>query len=66
MKYQYTSLEELPPFLNADQIAAVLGISRASTYSLLHTRGFPTVMVGKRMIVEKAKLLKWIEERIEK
>ena len=46
MKYQYTSVAELPAFLNADQISAVLGISRAGTYTLLRTRGFPTVFIG--------------------
>ena len=66
MKYQYRSVEELPLFLNADQIAGYLGISRAAVYTILHTEGFPTVMVGKRMIVEKDKLLKWIEDNTAK
>lgn len=66
MKYQYKSVEELPPFLNADQIAAFTGISRAGVYLLMHTDGFPTVFVGKRMIVERDKLLKWIEEKTAK
>ncbi len=66
MKYQYTSVEELPPFLNAYQLAAVLGISKASAYTLLRSRGFPTTMVGSRMIVEKGRLLKWIDQQTAK
>ena len=66
MKYQFTSLEELPPFLTADHITAVLGISRAGTYILLHSKGFPTVTIGKRLIVEKEKFLQWIEDNTAK
>ena len=58
----YTSVEDLPITLNAQDVAAVLGISRANAYSLMHTRGFPTLQIGKRMVVPKDKLLVWINE----
>lgn len=66
MEYQFTSVEELPPFLNAKQLSAVLGVSMGTVYTLLRSRDFPTTLVGKRMIVEKARFLKWIEERTAK
>ena len=38
----YTSLEQLPLALSADDVAQVLGISRANAYTLMHSKGFPT------------------------
>jgi len=66
MEYQYKSTEELPPFLNASQVAAFLGLSLSNIYTLMHSQGFPTLVVGKRKIVEKKKLLQWIEDNTAK
>ena len=57
----YTSMEQLPITLSANQVAQVLGISRANAYTLMHSRGFPTIKIGKRMVVAKEKLIAWIE-----
>ena len=60
----YTSLEQLPLALSADAVAQVLGISRANAYELMHSEGFPTLKIGKRMTVPKDKLIEWIQTRI--
>ena len=60
----YTSLEQLPLALSADDVAQVLGISRANAYELMHSEGFPTLKIGKRMSVPKDKLIEWIQTRI--
>ena len=57
------SWEELGLVLNAPQVAQVLGISRAASYQLFHSAGFPVIYVGKRMLVSKEKLKEWIEEQ---
>ena len=57
----YTSLEQLPITLSANQVAQVLGISRANAYTLMHAKGFPTIQIGKRMVVPKNKLIEWME-----
>ena len=54
--------ENLPAVLNANQLAAALGISRAGAYQLLNTRTFPTLRIGKRLLVPKDKLIDWIEQ----
>ena len=41
-KKLYTSIDQLPLSLGAEDIAAVLNISRGSAYALLHSRDFPT------------------------
>ena len=54
--------ENLPAVLNANQLAAALGISRAGAYRLLNTGRFPTLRIGKRLLVPKDKLIDWIEQ----
>ena len=58
----YQNYENLPPVMNAEQVAATLGISRAGAYQLLHMENFPTLRIGKRMLVPKDKFLRWIDE----
>lgn len=54
--------ENLPTVLNATQLATALGISRAGAYQLLNTESFPTLRIGKRLLVPKDKLIDWIEQ----
>ena len=56
-----TSYEQLPIMLNADTLAETLGISRAGAYELMHSKNFPTLHIGKRMMVSKEQFIKWIE-----
>ena len=60
----YTSLELLPLALSAEDVAQVLGISRANAYTLMHSKGFPTIKIGKRMTVPKDKLIEWIDKQM--
>ena len=59
----YTSMEQLPITLSANQVAQVLGISRANAYTLMHSKGFPTIQIGKRMVVPKNNLIEWMEQQ---
>ena len=61
---EVTSFDQLPLALKADQVAAVLGISRAGAYNLMRSEGFPTLFIGKRMIVPKDKLIDWMDEHV--
>jgi len=58
-----TSYEQLPLMLNANQLSKTLSISRAGAYELMHSKGFPTLRIGKRMMVSKDQLIKWVETR---
>ena len=60
----YTSIDQLPITLSAPQVAKVLGISRANAYMLMHSVDFPTLTIGKRMVVPKDKLLAWMDAQI--
>ncbi len=58
----YRSFDELPAVLTAVELAAFLGVSQSGAYNLMHSEGFPTLVVGRRMMVLKEKLRIWCEE----
>ena len=58
----YKSYDELPLFLNADTISKLLGISSTTVYELMHTKDFPVLRVGNRMVVHKEKLKEWVDK----
>lgn len=64
MSTNYTSYEQLPLALSAEEVAQVLGISRGNAYTLMHSKSFPTLTIGKRLVVPKDKLLVWMEEQM--
>ena len=65
MKTSFTSFDELPVMLNADQLAQALNISRAGAYQLMHSSSFPTVRIGKRMLAPKEHLLRWLDQKVQ-
>ncbi len=60
----YTSLDQLPLSLNADDIAEVLNISRGQAYTLLHREDFPTIHIGKRMVTPRGRFLEWMKKKL--
>lgn len=63
-KEKVSNYDQLPVALNADQVSVVLGISRSGAYNLMRSKGFPTLFIGKRMIVPKDKLLAWMNAQV--
>ena len=53
----------IPAILNANVLAQFLGISRAGAYQLLHMESFPTLKIGKRLLVPRDKLMAWIDRQ---
>lgn len=61
MKYsEFTSYDELPLLLNVKQVASLLGISDSGAYELIQEDDFPSLRIGKRIVVPKEKLQQWI------
>lgn len=58
---KYKSYDDLPLFLNAEMVSAVLGVAPSSAYELMHKAGFPVLKVGSRMVVPKEKFVQWVE-----
>jgi excisionase family DNA binding protein len=62
---KYENYNELPLTLSVPEVAAVLGISRAGAYELVHSASFPKVKIGKRILVPKDKLIEWLDAQVE-
>ncbi len=66
MNVKRTAYEDYPDVLNAEQLAAMLGISRAGAYQLMNRADFPTLCIGKRKLAPKDKVLAWIDRQTER
>lgn len=58
----FLSENELPLALTVNDVASVLGIGRRQAYELCHSKGFPCIKVGRRMVIPKIAFLKWMED----
>ena len=61
----YTSFDQLPVLINAEELAKLLGVSRTHAYTLMHAKNFPTIFIGKRMMVQKESMLEWLNKQIQ-
>ena len=59
---EHTSQESLSIVLQAKDIQAILGISKGKTYELMNSVDFPTIFIGKRMVVPKDAFLDWLND----
>jgi len=57
-----TRITELPELLTAKEVERLLKLSTPRVYELIHSKGFPTVVIGKHYRVDKQKLLKMIDD----
>jgi len=52
--------------LSVAEAAEVVGISERYMYNLVKTKGFPTIQIGKRLLVSRPGLERWLEEQAQK
>ena len=64
MEKQYKTYDDLPLMLSVQDVAAVLGISRAGAYELVKSEGFPAMNIGSRIIVPKEEFILWIKQKV--
>ena len=57
-------LQQMPMMLDVKDLTAILGLSRAGVYQLMHRKDFPTLKIGKRMLVPKDSFGEWIAQNI--
>lgn len=60
----YKTMTEVPMFMTVMDVAALLGISRASAYELVKEKGFPKLnVVHGRIIVPRDRFFEWLDSR---
>ena len=52
--------------LSIPEAAKIVGVSPSKMYQIAKSKGFPTVQVGKRILVSVKGLERWVEEQAEK
>lgn len=60
---RYSNYDDIPLFLDANEIVKVLGLSRSGVYEMLRAVTFPTIIIGGRKLVRKEKLFAWLDEQ---
>lgn len=60
----HTKYDELPPVLNARDVADILGISLAAAYRLFDREDFPTIRTGmRRKLVSREAFFDWLKQQ---
>ena len=59
------TLDSLPDFFSVDAFAQVIGISRASAYRLAGQPGFPCLRIGRRIILSRDHVRRWVDRGME-
>jgi hypothetical protein len=59
---QQAHYEDLPDLLDVTETARFLRISRAAAYEAIRSRLIPSLRIGRRIVVPKARLLSVIEQ----
>lgn len=49
--------------LTVEELAAALSISRSYAYKLIREPGFPVVYIGRRALIPRRALEKWLEDK---
>lgn len=49
--------------MSVPEAAKVLGVSAPTMYQLVKTKGFPVIVVKKRLLVSVKGLERWVEEQ---
>ena len=62
-KSNIKTFEELPYFINAQELADILGIAISSCYELMHEKDFPALKIGSRLLVPKEKFRQWVDSK---
>lgn len=64
MEPEKLQLSDLPDFFTPDMLSAVLPVSRSTLYRALRQGTIPCLRVGKRFILSRIHLERWMEERL--
>ncbi|BCC04944.1 prophage CP4-57 regulatory family protein [Bacillus cereus] len=64
MKENAKGLESFPDILTVMELKEYLGIGREQAYTLVKTEDFPVKRIGRRILIYKPNLIKWLESNI--
>ena len=50
-------------FYNAEDLMSILHVGRNTAYSLMNARDFPSIRIGKKLVVRKEAFEEWIRKK---
>ncbi len=50
--------------LSVEEMGKLLGVSRQTAYNLIHRADFPTLHIGKRVLIPKKQLEAWMDRQL--
>ena len=50
--------------LSVEEMGKLLGVSRLVAYTLIHRADFPTLRIGKRILIPKKQLEAWMDRQV--
>jgi hypothetical protein len=56
-----TNVEQLPLSLTVSDISQILNICKQSAYELCHSKDFPSIQIGRRLIITKPAFIEWLK-----
>lgn len=59
---EYQNYADLPLILDAEDLKSIMNISRAGAYQLMHRSDFPTISIGKRLLVPRDQFIIWLNQ----
>ncbi|KNY25021.1 helix-turn-helix domain-containing protein [Pseudobacteroides cellulosolvens] len=62
LENKITSVDQLPLSLTVSDISHILGISKQNAYNLCHSESFPSIQIGKRIIITKLAFIEWMKK----
>lgn len=60
---EFTSWECSPLYLSPKQVSRILGLSKGATYGLFHQQNFGAISIGRRLLVSRESLIRWLKEQ---
>ena len=58
------SMDELPDFCSLEEVSKVFQVSRSTAYRMAAQGTIPCLRIGRRVIVSKEHLMRWIDGSI--
>lgn len=58
------SLDTLPDFCSLEEFSQVFRVSRATAYRMAAKGKIPSLRIGRRVIVSKEHLMRWLDQSI--
>ena len=58
------NVNELPLALNVQEVARILKVCEANAYTLCRSEGFPSVVVGRRIVIPTLAFIEWMKSPV--